>query len=165
MLELDYTVKDKIWNNFLQQIDINNYITNIFNTVVKVLKYKISKKKIIELSITFVNDKEIQKINKQFRNCDKTTNVLSFPMYESEFLNVLQFEDYLPIGDVILSYDTILKESLEQEKTFEDHLMHLIVHSILHLFGFDHIDDEDAEKMEGLEVDILGVLGVENPYE
>lgn len=165
MLELNYTVKNKIWNNFLQQIDINNYISNIFDTVIKVLKYKISKKKIIELSITFTNDKEIQKINKQFRNCDKATNVLSFPMYESEFLNVLQFEDYLPIGDVILSYDTILKESLEQEKTFEDHLIHLVVHSILHLFGFDHVGDADAEEMESLEVEILGVLGIENPYE
>ena len=165
MLELNYTVKDKIWNNFLQQIDINNYISNIFDTVIKVLKYKISKKKIIELSITFTNDKEIQKINKRFRNCDKATNVLSFPMYESEFLNVVQFEDYLPIGDVILSYDTILKESLEQGKNFENHLVHLIVHSILHLFGFDHIKDAEAEEMENLEVEILGVLGVGNPYE
>ena len=164
MLELNYTVKNKIWNNFLQQIDINNYISNIFDTVIKVLKYKISKKKIIELSITFTNDKEIQKINKQFRNCDKATNVLSFPMYESEFLNVVQFEDYLPIGDVILSYETILKESLEQGKTFENHLVHLIVHSILHLFGFDHVGDVDAEEMENLEVEILGVLGIENPY-
>ena len=164
MLELNYTVKNKIWNNFLQQIDINNYISNIFDTVIKVLKYKISKKKIIELSITFTNDKEIQKINKQFRNCDKATNVLSFPMYESEFLNVVQFEDYLPIGDVILSHDTILKESLEQGKTFENHLIHLVVHSILHLFGFDHVGDVDAEEMENLEVEILGVLGIENPY-
>lgn len=164
MLELNYTVKNKVWNNFLQQIDINNYISNIFDTVIKVLKYKISKKKIIELSITFTNDKEIQKINKRFRNCDKATNVLSFPMYESEFLNVVQFEDYLPIGDVILSYDTILKESLEQGKTFENHLIHLVVHSILHLFGFDHVGDVDAEEMEALEVEILGVLGIENPY-
>ena len=165
MLELNYTVKDKIWNNVLQQIDINNYISNIFNTVINVLKYKIQKKKIIELSITFTNDKEIKKINKQFRNCDKATNVLSFPMYENEFLNVLKYEDYLPIGDVILSYDTILRESLEQEKTFENHLIHLVVHSILHLFGFDHIKDAEAEEMENLEVEILGVLGVGNPYE
>ena len=116
------------------------------------------------MSITFTNDKEIQKVNRQFRNCDKATNVLSFPMYENEFLNVLKYEDYLPIGDVILSYETIVKESLEQNKTFKNHLTHLIVHSILHLFGFDHIKDEDAEKMEALEIEILGVLGIENPY-
>lgn len=164
MLELNYIVKSKSWNNFLQQIDINNCVSNIFDVVIKVLNYNISKKKIIELSITFTDDKEIQKINKQFRNCDKPTNVLSFPMYENEFLNVLQFENYLPIGDIILSYDTVLKESLEQDKTFENHLVHLVVHSILHLFGFDHIKDDDADKMEGLEIKILGVLGIENPY-
>lgn len=164
MLELNYVVKSKNWNNFLQQIDINNCVSNIFDAVIKVLNYNISKKKIIELSITFTNDKEIRKINKQFRNCDKPTNVLSFPMYESEFFNVLQFENYLPIGDIILSYDTVLKESLEQDKTFENHLVHLVVHSILHLFGFDHIDDDEADKMEGLEIKILGVLGIENPY-
>lgn len=164
MLELNYTIKSKSWDSFLQQIEINSYVANIFDAVIRVLKYKISKKKIIELSITFTNDKEIQKVNRQFRNCDKATNVLSFPMYENEFLNVLKYEDYLPIGDVILSYETIVKESLEQNKTFKNHLTHLIVHSILHLFGFDHIKDEDAEKMEHLEVEILGLLGIENPY-
>jgi probable rRNA maturation factor len=68
------------------------------------------------------------------------------------------------LGDIILSYDTCLKESLEQSKSFGHHTIHLIVHGILHLLGYDHETDEDADEMESLEIEILHNLGIPNPY-
>ena len=164
MIKLEYTIKDKKWLDFLKQINITNYFKNIFNKTITTLEYKIPSKKIIEISITFTGDEAIKKINKEFRNCDKSTNVLSFPTYEKEFLTILKYEDYLPIGDIILSFETIERESKEQNKAFENHLTHLIIHSLLHLFGFDHIQDEDANIMENLEINILKQLNIDNPY-
>ncbi len=72
--------------------------------------------------------------------------------------------DYLLLGDIIISYQTVKKESLAQKKKFRDHLTHLILHSILHLIGFDHEDEAMATKMEALEVKILKKIGISNPY-
>jgi probable rRNA maturation factor len=164
MVKLDYIVKNKKWLKFLKEKNIKKYITNIFKNVTSVLGYKISFDKTVELSVTFTDDVDIQYINKNFRNQDVATNVLSFPIYEKEFLSALEKERYLLLGDIILSIDTIEKESLEQNKTFMEHLSHLMVHSILHLFGFDHTNDENAEEMERIEVIILGNMGIKNPY-
>lgn len=160
--ELSYIIKSKKWLNYIRKEDIYNYIENIFNNVIEILNYKISNNKIIELSIIFTDDKNIQKLNKNFRNIDKPTNVLSFPLYEKEFKNVLKYENYIAIGDIVLSIETIEKESLGQ--SFTNHLTHLIVHSLLHLFGYDHIDEKEGKEMENLEIDILYKMSIDNPY-
>lgn len=78
---------------------------------------------------------------------------------------VLEKEDFTNVfGEIIISYDTLLREAEEQGKTFDNHFGHLVVHSILHLFGFDHRGEAEADIMEDLEVEILTNLGIENPY-
>ncbi|MHA1575272.1 MAG: rRNA maturation RNase YbeY [Alphaproteobacteria bacterium] len=97
-----------------------------------------------EISIVLTNDLEIKKLNKQYRKKDSATNVLSFETGDLEIL-----------GDIILAFETIKKEAEEQKKTFEKHLSLMICHGILHLIGYDHIDDSDAEIMEKKEKEIL----------
>ncbi len=107
-----------------------------------------------EVSIVLSDDDFIQSLNKQWRGKDKPTNVLSFPQDEPQLL-----------GDVIVAFGTVKREAEEQGKLFESHVRHLIVHGILHLLGHDHENDEEAEEMESLEIEILHALGVKNPYE
>lgn len=106
-----------------------------------------------EVSIILTNDKKIRELNRNYRNIDKPTNVLSFELNDPELL-----------GDVFISLDTVQREAMEQGKSFKDHLTHIIVHGILHLQGFDHINNRDANKMENTEIKILKKLGIKNPY-
>ena len=123
----------------------------------------------IELSISLVNDLQMRKINKQFRNRDKTTNTLSFPALDTnktDFKKLAKSQNYLFIGDIIFSIGQVRKEVQESHnKTFNNHLTHLLTHSILHLIGHDHLEDRQAEKMESLEVKILKSLNIPNPYD
>lgn len=100
-----------------------------------------------ELSLVFTDDASIREINAEWRNIDKPTNVLSFPAFPVE-------PGKMPgpmLGDIILAQETIARESADLGKSFDEHLTHLLVHGFLHLFGYDHIDADDAERMEGLE--------------
>jgi probable rRNA maturation factor len=106
-----------------------------------------------ELSIVLTGDAEIQELNKKWRGKDKPTNVLSFPQDEETLL-----------GDIILSLQTIQAEATAQAKPFGDHLSHLTVHGLLHLLGYDHEEDSEAEEMEGLEIEICEGMGIKNPY-
>ena len=137
----------------------------IFSVTIVELGYILNKKHTIELSVTLTNDANIQKINYEYRGLDKPTNVLSFPLFEREFLKEHYRLEYLALGDIILSIETIIEEANKQEKDFKDHLTHLIAHSLLHLFGFDHLEDEEANIMESLEIKILEKLNIKNPYE
>lgn len=114
----------------------------------------------MELSLLFTDDAAIADINSKWRELNKPTNVLSFPTKD------LQAGDMpLPLlGDIILAYETIEREAGENEKNFNAHLSHLIVHGYLHLFGFDHIGDEEAKHMELTETRILASIGLSNPY-
>ena len=107
-----------------------------------------------ELSISFISNNRIQKLNKKYRKKDAPTNVLSFPQ-----------ETQGVLGDVVLSMDKIYEESVKQDKKPLYHFLHLLVHGVLHILGFDHNTEEEREKMEDLEIKILYKLGVKNPYE
>jgi len=112
-------------------------------------------------SIVLADDEFLQKYNLQFRGKDKPTNVLSFPADKS-----MHFVDNIDnMGDILISLNTLESEAAEQEKSFENHFKHMLVHGILHLLGYDHQEDNEAEKMETLEITILLTLGVANPYE
>lgn len=106
-----------------------------------------------EFSILLTNDAHIQELNRDFRNKDKPTNVLSFPDGEDDYL-----------GDIAISLQTIAKESREQDKDFYHHFIHMVVHGLLHLKGHDHEDDTEAEEMESLEIKILADIDIKNPY-
>ncbi|MBB4304509.1 putative rRNA maturation factor [Rhodobium orientis] len=116
-----------------------------------------------EVSMLFCDDATIRDLNNRFRGKDKATNVLSFPGDEPPEDGSVRPVGPL-IGDIALAFETIRRESSELGIPFDDHLTHLIVHGLLHLFGYDHIFDEDAAVMEPLETRILATLGIADPY-
>jgi len=109
-------------------------------------------------SILVTTAEEIQQLNKQYRGKDKPTNVLSFPMESPEGV------DLCLLGDIALCAQVIKREAIEQSKPVMAHWAHMVVHGMLHLQGFDHIDDDEAEAMEQQEINILTQLGFDDPY-
>jgi probable rRNA maturation factor len=115
-----------------------------------------------EVALLFTDDASIAEINAEWRGKDKPTNVLSFPAPED--MPVPEGEPR-PLGDIVLAYGVVAREAAEQGKTLHDHAAHLIVHGVLHLLGYDHEDDVEAQDMERLEASILKGLGISDPYE
>lgn len=120
----------------------------------------------VSISIRLSDDGEVHELNRQWRNKDKPTNVLSFPMLEADELEALANTDdgEVLLGDMILGHGVCASEAEEKGITLARHASHLIVHGTLHLLGLDHIDDAEAEHMEALEVKALASLGIANPY-
>jgi probable rRNA maturation factor len=111
-----------------------------------------------ELTIRIVDEAESQELNSEYRGKDKPTNVLSFPF---------EAPAHVPIpllGDLIVCKQVVEREAIEQDKTLTAHWAHMIVHGCLHLLGYDHIEDEEAEEMEGIEKVVMKDLGFEDPY-
>ena len=107
------------------------------------------------LAVLLTDDEAVRELNRRWRGRDAPTNVLSFPAAESA----------APwLGDVALAYETCAREAEGQGKPLADHLSHLVVHGALHLVGWDHLTDAEAEEMESLERDVLARLGVPDPY-
>jgi probable rRNA maturation factor len=156
MITLDIVRKSREWKNHESFIDETCRSIIPLTSLNKLLKKNIT----LELSISLVSDPEMQKLNFAFRAQDKATNVLSFPALDE----ISPKADYIFLGDIIISFETVKREALEQEKDFENHLTHMILHSILHLIGFDHEDDNMANIMETLEIKILKKLKINNPY-
>ena len=114
-----------------------------------------------ELTIRFVDAEEGRALNRDYRGKDYATNVLTFAYNEGEE----ELPNDAPTqADIILCTDVLEREAAEQKKTVEQHTAHLIVHGVLHAQGYDHLDDEEAAEMEGLETEILAKLGVADPY-
>lgn len=125
------------------------------------------------ISLMGCDDARIATLNADFRGKPTPTNVLSWPSEErgAEFVGEApdlpepgDADDPEPLGDIAIAWETCAREAEEQGKPVTDHVTHLIVHGILHLLGYDHVEDEDAALMEGLEVRILASLGVSDPY-
>jgi len=139
---------------------INNFkknLSQILNEIYKV-SYSINANKKISVSLSFAGDKKITKLNDFYRKKNLPTNVLAFP-----YLKKRKNEIFL--GDIIFSAETILKEAKRDGKSFNNHLIHLFIHSFLHLLGYDHQTEEKAKIMERLEIKILKNLKIDNPYE
>ncbi|MCK0127934.1 rRNA maturation RNase YbeY [Erythrobacter sp. F6033] len=118
------------------------------------------------VSALFTSDTEVHTLNREWRERDKPTNVLSFPMLERDELADLD-PDGPPVmlGDLALAFETCAREAEEKGITLADHAAHLIVHGLLHLAGHDHVhSDEQADKMEALEITILAKMGIADPY-
>jgi probable rRNA maturation factor len=116
-----------------------------------------------ELAVMLTDDAGIRTLNSNWRGIDKPTNVLSFPAQQPTGPGG---PDDAPrmLGDIAIAYETTRKEADEEQKPFDHHLSHLAVHGFLHLIGYDHENDADAETMEGLETEILAHLGIPDPY-
>ncbi|MBP3615933.1 MAG: rRNA maturation RNase YbeY [Alphaproteobacteria bacterium] len=149
-VKLSFIVKSKKWNNKISNIE--KLSNKVVATTFKKIKHPI--KKGMEVNIMLTNDKEIQTLNKEYRGKNKPTNVLSF-----------ETGDEILLGDIVMSIDTLLKEAKEQKISVADHYAHLLCHGMLHLLGFDHIEEDEANEMEFFEIEILKEFKIANPYE
>lgn len=126
----------------------------------------ISQDYVVEISVKLTNNDEVQQLNKDYRNKDKPTNVLSFPLVPKDMLVSLANTDdgEILLGDIIMAHDVCAKEASDKDISMIDHAAHLMVHGTLHLLGYDHINDNDAEIMEDMETKALHSLHIANPY-
>ena len=168
-------ITEKLWRT---RPKITQQIRSLFKSIIpKTPLQNIIKTKVIaniEISILLTNDQQIKELNQSYRQKDKATNVLSFPLLDCKKIkngNLANLDlannkiaNEIILGDIALSYQTICQEALQQNKTFDHHLTHLIIHSLLHLIGFDHQRISEAKIMEELEIRILADLNIKNPY-
>ncbi|UHS60055.1 rRNA maturation RNase YbeY [Agrobacterium vaccinii] len=160
LLDIQISVEAERWSS---EEELLTFSSQVLNPAAEFLREKEEQpfpKMPTELSLVFTDDAAIREINAEWRDKDKATNVLSFPAYPLE-------PGGMPgpmLGDIVIAHETVAREALDLEKSFEDHLTHLLVHGFLHLFGYDHIETDEAEEMEGLETRILATLGLSDPY-
>ena len=127
----------------------------------KFLKRWVLKKKYY-LSVLLTDDNRIKEINKKYRKINKSTNVLSFPQNDERF--VTKKTSKIILGDIVISLEKIINESRLQNKNLSDHLSHMVVHSLLHLLGFNHEKVKDFKIMKKKEINILSKLSISSPY-
>jgi probable rRNA maturation factor len=111
----------------------------------------------VDVSLLFCDDAAIRALNQRWRGQDKPTNVLSFPAAAGP-------GDVDILGDIAIAFETMQREAASDDKSLAAHFSHLVVHGLLHLLGYDHETDAEAEEMEGLERDVLASLGIDDPY-
>ena len=144
-----------LWDEIL----INSFhkkLNKILNKIYEQIGFVCNNSKTL-ISISFSGDKKIMELNSFFRKIETATNVLSFPSH-------YKFNKKLFLGDIIFSIETIQQEANRENKNLADHLMHLFIHAVLHLLGYQHETEEEAKKMEHLELQILSNLKIDNPY-
>ena len=134
-------------------------LSNIKNYTNSILK-----KKKLNFSILLTNDAEIKDINFRYRNLNKPTNVLSFKSMIDEKNYFKNTEQEIHLGEIIISMERIFNESKINNVLFKDHFIHIFLHAILHILGYDHEIDSERKKMERIEISILKNLGIKNPY-
>lgn len=159
MVTIDILIESSLWEN-PQGTDSEAYKALVQSCVDAVwARLKLPQKE-TELSLVLTDDASIRAINAEWRNKDKATNVLSFPAFD-----IAPGDAPGPmLGDIIIARETVEREAQEENKSFDQHLHHMIVHGLLHLLGYDHENDEEAEEMEGLEREILHALAIPDPY-
>jgi len=121
---------------------------------------------LIEVSVRFTDDDEVQGLNADYRGKDKPTNVLSFPMVQPDLLPALANTDdgEVLLGDIVLASGVCTREAADKGVTVETHTTHLIVHGTLHLLGYDHLDEAEGDAMEAVERAALAAIGIADPY-
>lgn len=150
-INVDITIRDKRF--YLKNLFIKQFCRHILATGFSFEKQD------VEVSLVLAEDDFVHELNSSYRGIDKPTNVLSFESGAPR----IKGEPWLA-GDIIISFDRIVCEAKEQKKSFSAHLAHLLLHGALHLQGFDHIKDKEAEEMEALETKLMKQLGYEDPY-
>jgi probable rRNA maturation factor len=158
-------IEDPRWNDYadLLQGAVTNSITTCLSHA-PILYDDVPTDCTLNLNIVFSNDAAIKQLNADFRSKDAPTNVLSFAHFDDP-MPLSDDEEEIEFGDIILSFDTIGREAIEQSKSFDHHLIHMVVHGCLHVMGYDHMNDDEAEIMENHEIQILSLYHIENPYD
>ena len=138
-------------------IDIGKPLDNKLNKIVSTI---LDQEKMSDcvINLRLLNDKEMRKLNMQFRQKDKTTNVLSFP---NDDISVTQTKN---IGDIAISVEYVKEEAKKEGKTFDDHIIHMLAHGVYHILGYDHENNENAMIMENKEIQTLKKINISNPY-
>ena len=138
-------------------IDIEKPLDNKLNKIVSTI---LDQEKMSDcvINLRLLNDKQMRKLNMQFRQKDKTTNVLSFP---NDDISVKQTKN---IGDIAISLEYVKAEAKKEGKTFDDHIIHMLAHGVYHILGYDHENNENAVIMENKEIQTLKKINISNPY-
>ena len=160
------TTEDKLWEKVLP--DVSALVQQTADVATKRVwndVWFLDENKTFSVNLCLSNDEAVHKLNREFRGVDKPTNVLSFANYEDDAFEDMLEADAVELGDVIVALETLEREAEEQGVSLKAHFMHLWLHGLLHILGYDHMDESDAEVMEGLEIEILATLGIENPYQ
>ena len=152
---IESTISVKLWDEILIN-DFHENLNKILDEIYERIELFSNNSKTL-ISISFSGDKKIMELNNCFRKKKSATNVLSFP-------SNYKFNNTVFLGDIIFSIETIIREAKRDNKSLKNHLTHLFIHAVLHLLGYDHETDEQAEKMENLEIQILSNLQIDNPY-
>lgn len=118
----------------------------------------------VEIVVRIVDEDESRELNSRFRQIDRPTNVLAFPSYDADLAELLEEAGEFPLGDLVICAPIVLREAAEQGKNADEHWAHMLVHGTLHLLGYDHVQAEDAARMEALETRILAARGIGDPY-
>jgi|TARA_B100001996_G_C18671587_1_gene596949 probable rRNA maturation factor len=153
LVKFDIEVNNpQLWKNYNSFFD--NSTMKFFSKVIeKTLKQNTL------VSILLTDDSNIKILNYRWRKKNQSTNVLSFPVQ-----SFIKEDNYLFIGDIVLSYETIKKECLQRKINFKDHFLHLCLHGILHLIGYDHKNKKEEKEMESMEIKLLSSVNILNPY-
>jgi len=154
MIVVEVSVECELWAALP---NAENLAAQAIDKARRVTKIKLHKD--AEVSVLLVDDARIRSLNAQWRNIDKATNVLSFPASAPGKLasNPL-------LGDIVMAFETVQREARDESKSLANHVSHLVVHGFLHLIGYDHENEGDAETMEALEIKVLAGLKIANPY-
>jgi probable rRNA maturation factor len=163
LVSLDISIKSSSWTSL--EFNIHQYCQKIVDAVLLYVVNQDDSGLSVEVSLLLSDDNNLQHLNMEYRNKDEPTNVLSFPFSEAsrdEIMNMVKSKKHLFLGDIAISYERVMKESLQQEKRFIEHFSHILIHGVLHLFKYDHITEEDAELMEDMEGKVMRSLGFDH---
>lgn len=165
---LNLDIDDQRWEEELPNIGnlCDDILQKTFSFLKEQSKNELVKQQIsLSINLMLSNDEVVQKLNFEFRGKNKPTNVLSFANVDDpDFGFDVDDTDGLELGDVVIALETLKKEAKLKEISLKDHFSHLWVHGILHILGYDHMNDDDADEMENLEILILDTLNITNPY-
>jgi len=146
--QLEHVIHDARWGDIL-----SSELSQLCEKLVDALSDRLDKP-VLNISVCWTDDHEMSQHNSQFRDKTGPTNILSFPSH-----------DMPEIGDLVIGFETVMREAEQMGISAHHHIAHLLVHGILHLLGYDHIDDTDANEMENLETELLVANGIANPYD
>jgi len=171
-LDVATNIESDEWSNLMTGLDAVTH--NVIGKALDIYcrKHEFEKRAdvtgaVVEVSLVFTNDDNIKRLNNDYRQKDNPTNVLSFPdtnLNAATLKEASITDEPLILGDIVFALETVGQEARSQNKKFENHVIHLLVHGLLHLVGYDHIEQNEADIMEALEISILSEFDIDNPY-